>query len=202
MADVFIADADDVDSYLESWSNIAENYEVAVIAGSCFAASEHGRLRNRSFVFDSEGSQIYYQDKVFLTEFESGIIGLEAGYIEDASFFKIAGKNIVMTICRDSYAREWEHKNSGAFLWVDIKANGEVFNTAQRQSFLRALPSRLFYSDVNYGMTVCAVGKYLDLFWEGESSALQKRDDGLYLVAAAASFDQDDTVVFKISRGQ
>ncbi len=202
MTDVFRSGADDVESYLSGWSEIARKHGTGIIAGSCFAADDEGLLKNRSFVFDAEGTQVYSQDKVFLTDFETDIIGLEPGDINNATLFNISGKNIAMTICRDAYSREWEQRNSGAFLWVDIKANGEVFNTAQRQSFLRALPSRLFYSDVNYGLTVCAVGHYLDLFWEGESSAIRKDDGSLYLVAASGSFDRADTVFFSIPRGQ
>jgi len=198
MADVFLAGTDDLKSYIDGWSEISRKYGVSIIAGSCFASDSEGGLRNRSFVFNEDGRQIYYQDKVYLTDFEKEIIGLSPARLEDASFFRISGKNIVMTICRDAYARDWEEKNSGAFLWVDIKANGEVFNSGQRQSFLRALPSRLFYSDVNYGITVCAVGRYLDLFWEGESSAIRKDGSGLYLAAAAASSNDSDTVFFSI----
>lgn len=202
MTDVFLSSAGAVDSYLGRWSEIAGKYGVGIIAGSCFAVDDEGQLKNRSFVFDAEGREVYSQDKVFLTEFEIDIIGLEPGDINNATLFPVSGKNIAMTICRDAYSREWEQRNSGAFLWVDIKANGEVFNTAQRKSFLRALPSRLFYSDVNYGMTVCAVGHYLDLFWEGESSAIRKDNGSLYLVAASGSFDKFDTVLFNIPTEQ
>ena len=202
MSDVFRSSSEDVESYISFWSGMAEEYGVAVIAGSCFATGGGGRLYNRSYVFGRDGRQIYHQDKVFLTDFESSIVGLTAGEIEDASFFRVSGKKLAMTICRDAYAREWEQKNSGAFLWVDIKANGETFNTAQRQSFLRALPARLFYSDVNYGMTVCAVGHYLDLFWEGESTAIRKDGENLYLVSASGSCDEAGIILFNIPRGR
>ena len=201
LADVFIKSTATND-YLEGWSRLAAKWNVNIVAGSCFVATHGDELRNRSFVFNSEGDLIYHQDKVFLTEFETEIIGLTSGGIDDAGFFKIGEQNIALTICRDTYSTEWENKNSGAFLWIDIKANGEAYTAEQQRSFMRALPLRLVRSDVEFGMTVCAVGRYLDLFWEGESTALYKQGSQLALADISDGFNSRDQILFRIRTAQ
>lgn len=188
--------------YQRGWSALAKKYGTTIVAGSCFVPEEDGRLRNRSFVFGPDGRLVYSQDKVYLTDFETQIVGLVPGQIEDVDFFKVDGRDIALTICRDTYLREWEQKHSGAFLWVDIKANGETYNADQRRNFLKALPMRLAGSDVNLGMTVCAVGSYLDLFWEGESSAIYKVGDKLMLADKSDSYNREDYIIFKIRKEQ
>ena len=64
--------------------------------------------------------------------------------------------------------------------------------------FLRALPYRMLNTDVNYGMTVCSVGSYLDLFWQGESTAIFKQGRDLFLADVSESCDAPDTIWFKI----
>lgn len=197
MADLFLV-PEAWTHYLEGWSRLAEKYSVNLIAGSCFISDNSKDLYNRTFVFGSDGELDYSQNKVFLTEFETDIIGLSAGSLDDAGFFEIAGQDLALTICRDAYSPEWEQKHAGAFLWIDIKANGESYNDDQRRSFMRALPLRLVRSDVNFGMTVCAVGSYLDLFWEGESSAIYKQGAKLALADISDSFNSADSVSISI----
>ena len=198
-ADIFTA-GEAVESWIAGWSELAAGYGVTIIAGSCFVRAEDGGLRNRAHVFGPDGSLVYSQDKVYLTDFETQIVGLSPGRMEDASFFEVEGENLALTICRDAYSRGWEKKHSGAYLWIDIKANGETFDEAQQRSFMRALPSRMAASDVDYGFTVCAVGRYLDLFWEGRSSAIVKKDGYLRLAAAARSPAAGEIVRFSIPR--
>lgn len=197
LADVFTSSDSEI-SYLERWSRIADKYNIYAVAGSCFVTAEDGTLRNRSFVFDPDGELIYQQDKVFLTDFETDIVGLEPGSIEEARMFNVEGRKIALTICRDTYSPEWEDKFSDAFLWIDIKANGEVFDAEQRESFMRALPLRVINSGVRYGITVCAVGNYMDLFWEGESSAFYNTGNRLALADISDSCDSEDRIFFNI----
>ena len=197
MADVFIK-PQAWNTYLEGFGRLAEEYSVHIIAGSCFISDDGENLNNRTFVFNPEGRLEYQQDKVFLTDFEKTIIGLSPGRLEDAAFFSVEGHDLALTICRDAYSRDWELKYSGAFLWIDIKANGESYDEAQRQSFMRALPTRVMNSDVRFGMTVCAVGRYLDLFWEGESSAFYKDGERLFLADISDSADAPDMISINI----
>ncbi|HAK47062.1 MAG TPA: hypothetical protein DCO79_14240, partial [Spirochaeta sp.] len=201
MADLFI-ETEAWKSYLDGWSKIAADYVVSIVAGSCFVPDEEQNLYNRTFVYSPDGELIYTQNKVFLTEFESAVIGLTPGSIEDAGFVEIGGQDVALTICKDAYSPQWEQKHSGAFIWIDIKANGESFNDDQRRSFMRALPLRLVRSDVPFGMTVCAVGSYLDLFWEGESSAIYKSDGRLVLADISDSYNAADRISISISTEQ
>ncbi|MDC7226349.1 MAG: hypothetical protein PQJ61_06265 [Spirochaetales bacterium] len=189
-------------SYLDGWGRLAEEYETVLVAGSCFVSDDGEHLYNRTYVFGSDGKVMYSQDKVYLTEFEKGIVNLDAGRLENAGFFLIEGKPLALTICKDAYSTDWESKHAGAFLWIDIKANGEVYDTAQQQSFMRALPSRVMRSNVNFGMTVCTVGSYLDFFWEGESTAFYKTSEGLALADKSESHDRADTISISISMEQ
>ena len=75
-------------SYIDGWSRIAQEFEVSLIAGSCFFSDDAATLKNRAFVFDSSGELIYHQDKVFLTDFETDIVGLSPGSLDDAGFFQ------------------------------------------------------------------------------------------------------------------
>lgn len=197
LKELFFDDAS-VQSYLQGWKALAAEYEVTLVGGTCFKASENGRLFNTVHVFGPDGSIIYDQRKVFLTDFETDIIGLSAGEIGDVDSFSVKNRDIAVTICRDTYAREWEEVHSGAFLWIDIKANGEVYDELQRRSFMRALPSRMINTEVEYGMTVCAVGTYLDLLWQGESSTLLKENGQLYLIDLSRTHDQSDIIGLKI----
>lgn len=202
LADLFLGNSA-WKSFLDRWSELSDRYDVTIVAGSCFVPDEINRLRNRTHVFGADGELIYYQDKVFLTEFETDIVGLSPGCLSNTGFFIVNNKKIALTICRDAYLREWEQKHSGAFLWVDIKANGEVFDEAQQRSFMRALPARLLNTDVNNGMTVCAVGEYLDLFWQGESSAFFKNSHGKLTIAEkAGSCDSADIIIFSMPEAQ
>ena len=198
MADVFIK-TEAWKPYHAGFSRLAEKYSVFIVAGSCFISDGDGRLFNRTFVFDPQGRLEYRQNKVFLTDFERDIVGLTPGRLEDAHFFKVDGRDIALTICRDAYSPEWEQKHSGAYLWIDIKANGEVYNEEQRSSFMRALPARVMRSDVFFGMTVCAVGNYLDLFWEGASSAFYKNGSALVPVDISESYNSGDVIYIRIS---
>ena len=199
MTEVFSKSAVCAD-YLQRWSELADKYNTAIISGSCFVPDENGELRNRSFVFGSDGSMIYHQDKVFLTEFEKYIIGLTPGAIGESSLFTVSGKKIALTICRDAYSPAWEERNSDAFLWVDIKANGQYFNEEQQRSFQRALPLRMQNTDVDYGMTVCSVGYYLDLFWQGISASIIREGGNIFFSDAAADSTGADTVWLRIPR--
>ena len=201
MAELFLKPAA-WESYLTGWADLADRYNVTLIAGSCFVDDGAGGLRNRTHVFGPDGKLEYYQDKVYLTDFENDIIGLTPGRLDAAGFFYVDGRDIALTICRDAYSTDWEQKNDGAFLWIDIKANGEVYNQQQQRSFMRALPSRMINSNVTFGMTVCAVGSYLDLFWEGESSALYKSAEGLALIDLSDSSDGPDRIYLNISGRQ
>ena len=159
-------------SLRELFGGLARRHGVAIGAGTWFApAQANGRtvLVDRAVIFDSSGAQLYTQDKVFLTPFEEGILGLRPGRLSDARPFLLKGRRLALTICRDTYSEEWDGRLAGAELWVDLKANGEPFTQAVRESFLHALPARLSETGVPFGLTVCLTGELAGLRWEGQS---------------------------------
>ena len=131
-------------SLRELFGGLARRHGVAIGAGTWFApAQANGRavLVDRAVIFDSSGAQLYTQDKVFLTPFEEGILGLRPGRLSDARPFLLKGRRLALTICRDTYSEEWDGRLAGAELWVDLKANGEPFTQAVRGE-LPARPAR------------------------------------------------------------
>ncbi len=197
LTDVFQNTEEILASALSRWAELSSEYGVYILAGSFFVPDEEdGSVRNRTYVFNPAGGLEYTQDKVFLTEFETEIVGLEPGKISEAELFHVSGYSIGVSICRDTYFPDWEERFQDAFLWIDIKANGEIFDREQQRSFMRALPARIAESNVDYGMTVCAVGSYLDLLWEGRSSVIEADNDQVRYDSKAETADSYDLIIF------
>ena len=188
------------------FGSLAASHNTYILAGTYFAAVENDvgaiSLRNRATVFGPDGNRAYFQDKVFLTDFERQILRLSPGEVSDAGGFRIDGTSIVMTICKDTYERVWETRFSSGDLWIDIKANGEEFTRQTRESFERALPSRMRRVAVTYGLTVCLTGHFLDLFWEGKSSLVQRRSRNGYgdivVIGEAATAEGEEILRFTL----
>ncbi len=201
--DFFIESSTAVDAIMKRvWGALAIKYNITIVAGSAFIVKEleNGKkeLRNRCYVFNPKGVLVYIQDKVFLTDFESKLIGLAPGQIENAVPFIVESKKIVLTICRDTYFSDWSQHQSGADLWIDIKANGVPFTNEIEDSFDRALPLRLIESDVPYGLTVCLTGEYFHFYWEGISSLIRKNDDGIDYLKSTSVPDKEDYIIYSI----
>ncbi len=150
------------------WGGLARKYRVALISGTYFAERE-GDLFNLCVVYDEEGNRIYHQPKVYLTDFERDIVGLEPGVLAEAQLWELDGLDIGVTICRDTFFESWNTILGDGDYWIDIKANGAAFNGQEAARFRRALPERIADTGVSGGMTVCLTGRFLDLFWEGRS---------------------------------
>lgn len=192
-----------VEEALGRWSALAESYGVTVVAGTFFVPMNKGdgttELRNRGYVFSPAGELLYHQDKVFLTDFERNFCGLSPGGMAEAVGFSLEGRRILFTICRDTYSPLWAGWYEGrGDIWIDIKANGEVFDQVQEASFRRALPRRLEETTIPYGATVCLVGTYLDLLWQGRSGFLENRSDGVASLMEARSAERGDLIFWEI----
>ena len=163
------------------WGPLARRYGTSILAGSYFAVEETGNgreLRNRALIYGPDGTVDYSQDKVYLTPFEQDVVGISPGKLEDAAPFEVDGRLVALTLCRDTFFESWERRFAGADLWIDIKANGQLYRQQQRALFSRALPERIGASEVEYGMTVCLNGEFLDLVWEGPSSTVRSAPGG------------------------
>jgi predicted amidohydrolase len=204
LRDVFLQRAGAVDSALRaSFGDLALRYGVAIVAGTAFAAetSPDGvrELRNRAYVFGRNGALLCTQDKVFLTEFERDLLGMSPGALEAARPFRIGGATVALTICRDTFHAEWERIFRGADIWIDIKANGVPFTQEQKESFGRALSSRLPGAEVRYGITACLVGKFLDFTWEGESAAVECVGGVVSILGKARSAQEPQSIMIELS---
>ncbi|NBF41625.1 MAG: hypothetical protein GVY14_14550 [Spirochaetes bacterium] len=157
------------------WSGLAREYAVAIVAGTYFAPAGEESIHNRAIVFDEDGSLLYAQDKVFLTAFEADVLDLGEGDLEEAETFEIDGFEIGLTICRDSFFSDWEPELGGADLWLELRANGELYTEAVRRRFEGALPERVGATSAVAGVSASLTGSMLDLVWEGPSYAVDAR---------------------------
>lgn len=173
------------------WGRLAKKYHVYIIGGSYFHGGEKSeKLYNRLVVYGPEGRRIYQQDKVYLTEFETDRLSLSPGNPERHEGFYIDDTWVVFTICRDTYFDDWDKGYRGADLWIDLKANGAEYDEEARKSFKRALPVRLEESRVPRGITVCLVGEFLDLFWEGRTSFIQLDSTHAEVIKKSRTWDR------------
>lgn len=178
------------------FGGLAEEFGVYILAGTYFhkTLTENGepRLYNRLVVYSPEGARCYEQDKVFLTPFEEELLGLSPGSFPVEPGIEIKGVPYVFTICRDSFFEEWTEANREGYIWIDIKANGAVFDSDARENFRNALPERLKSGPVPYGITVVLTGSFLELFWEGRSSAYAAAAGNVYRLAETESWERQE----------
>jgi hypothetical protein len=84
-------------------------------------------------------------------------------------------------------------------LWIDIKANGALYDQEERQRFLRAVPARIAEGNIPYGLTVCLTGSLLEMLWEGESSlAFKEAGQPVRFVKKAASASEEEILFLLI----
>jgi predicted amidohydrolase len=181
----------------ELFGGLARRYGVAIGAGSWFAAVPAGDrtvLVNRAVIFDQQGVELYSQDKVYLTSFEEELLGLRPGRLEAARPFVLKGRRVALTLCRDTFFREWEPRFRGAELWVDLQANGEPYTEEVRERFRRALPARLEGGNVPYGLSVCLTGGLFGLEWEGVSF-LARQEGGTVRILSEASLPDAEAIL-------
>ena len=180
LSDLFIRESKPAVRFLDAlWAELAREYGVYILSGTRF---EYDPVRqgvmNRAVVYDPEGKAVYKQDKYFLTEFEQEILNLIPGNPVDNRGFSVKGRLIRLTICRDTFLKQWETLYREGDLWVDIKANGEIYLPDQAELFTRALPARLPRTPIPYGITACLTGTFLNLLWQGESSIIKNDLNG------------------------
>ncbi len=203
LRDLFLFNSGFVERVIYSvFAELAEEHGVNIIGGSYLAwkktKTEEVTLRNRAFLFDDKGRLIYLQDKVFLTEFEREVLGLSPGSMENAVPFSINQRRIALSICRDTFMSDWEAHFAGSDLWLDIKANGTKYTPEEAASFMRALPARIGPAGVGAGITTCLTGKFLDLFWEGESSLAIAAGGQVKLSERAESASEEEILFLTI----
>lgn len=149
------------------WAAVARRYEVWIIAGTALVPGDAGGVRNRAWVFAPDGTLAYRQDKVFLTEYEQVVLGLDPGTVTRARAFRINGVDLGLTICRDSYFDVWERRFGQVDAWIDIRANGEPWSQSVRRRFDTALPERVAETAVPQGVSASLTGRLFGLLWQG-----------------------------------
>jgi len=189
--ELLLKESSGCDAFLdELWGSLADEYDVYILSGTRFIYNRtRGGLVNQAVVYNPKGREAYKQNKHFLTEFEEEILGLKPGNIMNAEGFYIKNQFVRLTICRDTFLKEWESLYSSGDLWIDIKANGESYTDEQMKLFTRALPARLGKTDIPYGITACLTGDFLDLFWEGSSSFIYNNNGRVSYLEVSDSAD-------------
>ncbi len=188
--ELFIKESLYIHQMLYRWQQLAREYRCYIIPGSFFTYDfDQKALVNRTVVIDPSGTTIYSQDKVFCTPFEEYYCGIEGAAVEDAAPFMINGQKIALTLCRDTFFKQWDPQMGRVDLWIDIKANGAAYDLTEQQRFERGVPVRIKNTGSRYGLTLCLTGSLFDLFWEGESSL--KETSGLKVIASETTREYD-----------
>ena len=199
---LFVEQGDRVRAIMDRiYGELARREQLHILAGSYFAAElpdgavarEEVRLTNRSVLYGPDGEVIHEQDKVYLTDFERDLIGLDAGDLTAVGPAMVEGLEIGITICRDLFFPVWERVHRQRDLWVDLRAEGTQWEQG-REDFTRVLPQRIVASDSGGGVTAALTGTYLDLFWEGKSAVIT-REEGRPEFAAVAESASDAEVL-------
>lgn len=174
----------------------ARKYNCYIVGGTYFDTVDsrdgNGELRNRLVVYNRDGERCYTQDKVFLTPFESELLNLSPGPLPDETGVMIDGIPVVFTICRDAFFDEWLEINNNGYIWIDVKANGAAFDNEARDTYRKALPARLSSGDVPYGITVSLTGSFLELYWEGLSTAYKAEEGDVVKIAETESWSRQE----------
>jgi predicted amidohydrolase len=153
------------------WRDLASRFEVAIVPGTFFVR-QGTELRNRLVVINAEGQVIYQQDKVYLTEEEEELAGLEPGSLAQAHPLRLEGVDLALTICRDTYFDAWNHELKDADIWIDLRANGQLYSQEVRRRFDGALPERVEETAAGAGVSATLTGEFLDLLWQGPAFAV------------------------------
>ncbi|MDA3951295.1 MAG: hypothetical protein PF508_18960 [Spirochaeta sp.] len=177
------------------WSELARTYGVWILAGTAFVETGDGALRNQAWLFAPDGRLSYRQDKVFLTPFERHELRLTPGNISRARPFEIDGVSFGLSICRDSYFDEWEVPYADVDLWLDVRANGEIWNGAVRRRFDTAMPERVAETAVDGGLSTSLNGAYLEMVWQGPAFVV---DEEGRRTAQADTIDGDAILIVAI----
>lgn len=170
--------SEQVRNYLDQfWGTQAANRGIWILAGT-YLEEENGQLYNTALLYSPQGECVLTQRKCYLGDPEIRY-GISPGSLEDVKGFTIEDINMALTICRDTYHKEWDNHFQAAALWIDIKANELPYS---EEYYAGALPSRLPQSPIDYGLTVSLVGSMLDYTFQGLS--LLHRDKDVLLKTA------------------
>jgi predicted amidohydrolase len=178
------------------WRSIADSHNVAIVPGTFLVPvveNETTVLRNRLIVVDEHGAIVYRQDKAYLTEEESRLLGLSAASYRDASPFHLDGLSIGITICRDSYFDTWHEPLAGVDLWIDLRANGEPYSQEVYERFLTTLPERVVDAGAAAGVNASLTGEFLNHVWAGPSYVVD--EDGERVASSASPVGTEITAI-------
>ncbi|MGM0432186.1 MAG: nitrilase-related carbon-nitrogen hydrolase [Spirochaetota bacterium] len=190
LGDLFTRETAAVYDKLERWSQIARGNDTYLIPGTMLVYDwRQEQLVNRMVLIEPDGEIGYYQDKVYITPFEEDMLEVEASATNWAEPFSIAGTEVAVTICRDTFFEDWEERFAGVDLWIDLKANGQEYTAETEELFSRALPERISALEETEGMTVCLTGEFMGLLWEGISSAIDAQGRTLDAAEDPEGFD-------------
>ena len=109
----------------------------------------------------------------------------------------IDGFEIGLTICRDSFFSDWERTLGGADLWLELRANGELYTEEVRRRFDGALPERVGATSAAAGVSASLTGSLLDLVWEGPSYVV---DESGRRVGASADVRGNSVLMVEVRR--
>lgn len=176
------------EAYFETFSKMAREYEVTIIAGSVilppyrmtdgvvqwWAGPTEYNVYNTSYVFDQYGRVVGKQDKIDLIELErEAALNLTPGAFENLSVIETPVGTIGIAICLDAFSDEITERLAalGADILVQPSANPGPWNEWQQTDWLRS--NQLMVGEHQrflYGINPMLTGPLWDIEFFGQSS--------------------------------
>ncbi len=182
-----------VREFYDLFASLSRRYSVFTIAcnnmprfvksGGSYDFSSR-EVNNTAFVFGREGTELFRQDKVFLTQMEIDL-GMTGGHISNVSTFAIGDKKFGIAISLDAFVPRYISRLDGADVVIQPDANPGKWNATlpngrwQPEEWMDSayyIAQRI--DSVRYVVNPMMVGSLWDVVFEGQSSITKKAEDG------------------------
>ncbi len=174
-------------TYVETFSSLAERYRYYVIAGSAVLPDfsydndgkliyrvHSGELYNTCYFFGPDGKIIGTQKKVHLTELESEAgLGLTPGRLDDLKVYETPFGIIGIAVCLDAFNDEIVDKliALGANVLVQPSANYGAWDQEQQSDWLRSSHGMVqAHPELQLALNPMMTGPLFELEYAGQSS--------------------------------
>ncbi|RLE71335.1 MAG: hypothetical protein DRJ45_03905 [Thermoprotei archaeon] len=176
------------ETYINVFSKISRRYDTYIIAGSLLLPRLNGReildpyIYNTSIIFNYSGKIIGVQRKVHLISLEKRDLEVSPASLEEISIIDTEFGKIGLAICYDAFFDDVVEKlvEMGAEIVVQPSANPEKWDSRLERKWKDGCWNMVQkYDRLKYGVNPMAVGKILDLEFEGLTSIVTKVENTL-----------------------
>jgi len=184
------------ETYFETFSMLAKEYQSHIVAGSLplphyrfsngqvFYQEEplSPEIFNTSYLFGPDGEVVGYQDKVYLLELEQEEgLNLTPGNIEDIQVFSTEVGRVGIAVCFDGFKDDVIHKlrEQNVDILIQPSANPLPWSKEQQQEWLEGSYKYVYeLKYFRYAVNPMMNGVFLDLHFYGQSSIISRENKG------------------------